>query len=480
MERTERLEKIWLKGVFPPLLIAVFLLYFYCTQLYVGACDWYGYYREAQLMQQGRVSFTAELPISQFPSQVPMGYVSVGDRALPQYPPGFPLLMAVFGFAGLEFYVTPLVGMLSCLFVYLIARDLSRPSIAALFTLIWAVCPIVAFGATSVMSDLVAATCVLGAYYFYRRKALFVSALFFGFGVAVRPTNVLLLPAFAILLWRDRQLVRYGFLLMIPATVYGYYNYRVFGAPWITGYADIRSDLVAETFGPFFVGYIQKTLLQFSPVVIFFAFWSLLRPTAEKLAWTAGIAIFLVFYSFWRHSGPTWWWSRFLLPSYPGLLLLAVSGFSEFWSEDKAGLALWKRRAKPVLLALLALVPAYLFVYGYLEHDTWKRKKGLDYYKVTRAMEQVAPEGSYVGSVEFAGAIQIYSHKLTPFVSVVSSADALAEHALKSGKSVYLIIESWNRENELVKRMLERYDHKQVATLQVWGGLPVYQLTVKE
>jgi hypothetical protein len=479
MDRSALVEKIWLKGFFPPLLVAVFALYFVNTQLYVGACDWYGYYRESQLMQQGSVSFTAEYPISQFPCQVPMGYIAVGDRALPQYPPGYPLLLALFGFVGLEFYVTPMVGVLSCVFVFLIARDLTKPWIAALFTLIWAVCPIVAFGAMAVMSDLVATTCVLGAYYFYRRKWLFVSALFFGLGVAVRPTNVLLLPALAIPLWRDRQLIRYVLLLAIPAAVYGYYNYRVFGAPWTTGYSDFSSDLLAETFVPHLIGYTQKTLVQFSPLLLLLALGTLLKPNAEKLCWAAGLAIFFVFYSFWRHGDATWWWSRFLLPAYPGLLMLAACGLHEFLLSAERSPAAWKSGVRIVLLVLVALLPAYLFSYGYTK-NTWKRKKALDYYKVTRAVEKIVPEGSYVGSVEFAGAIQVYSEKVKPFVTVITTSDTFADQLLRSGRPVYLIIETWNRENELVKKMFDRYDHPQIATIQVWGGLPVYQLKLKE
>jgi asparagine N-glycosylation enzyme membrane subunit Stt3 len=115
----------------------------YCSyrQKYIGGTDWYGYYQEAQLLKQGRVLLPIELPIDAYPAAVPMGYMPVEDRAVPQYPPGYPVLLAVAGILNLEYFVTPLCGLLGCLLMFLVVRDLTEPWTAAVYALLWAFSP---------------------------------------------------------------------------------------------------------------------------------------------------------------------------------------------------------------------------------------------------------------------------------------------------------------------------------------------------
>jgi len=88
-------------------LATAFVTYTHYRQRYVGAADLYGYYQQAELLRQGKISLPLELPVGQFPSAAPGGYTAVGDRALPQYPPGYPLLIPLDGFFPLPLFVPP-------------------------------------------------------------------------------------------------------------------------------------------------------------------------------------------------------------------------------------------------------------------------------------------------------------------------------------------------------------------------------------
>jgi 4-amino-4-deoxy-L-arabinose transferase-like glycosyltransferase len=172
-------------------LLIIFFIYTTYNQQYVGASDWYGYYSLSLLLKQGRVDMEVGLPPARYPPIAPLSYFVRDGKVLQQYPPGYPFLMALTGFIGLEFYVTPIMGILSIVLMFLLIKDLTDQWIAALFSLLWAFTPIVVYGSTSVMSDLPATVFILLSLYFYRKKKIIPSALALGFSLVVRPTNVL-------------------------------------------------------------------------------------------------------------------------------------------------------------------------------------------------------------------------------------------------------------------------------------------------
>ena len=90
-----RADRIFFRWIFPALLIGIFVIYATFRQRYVGATDWYGYYQQGELLKTGRVFLPTAFPCDQFPAIVPFGYVVAGRHAVPQYTPGFPLLLAL-------------------------------------------------------------------------------------------------------------------------------------------------------------------------------------------------------------------------------------------------------------------------------------------------------------------------------------------------------------------------------------------------
>jgi hypothetical protein len=467
--------------VFTVLLAGCFLLHAHYRQRYIGAVDWYGYYQEGLLFKAGRTTLPTELPAATFPSVVPFGFSVLADgRVVPQYPPGFPLLLAAASIFGLEFHLMPLIGLVSCLVLFQLIRDLTGDRVtAALYAVLWAFFPIVVYGSTTIMSDLVAALFVGVSYLLYRRGRVFWSAFALTFALCVRPTNALYLPVFAVVLLRDRRLIRYGLGLLLPGVLYGFYNYSLYGAPWRTGYFDILPDLVAGVFVPHLGFYLGQILLQFSPLVLLLCVWGFRQPWGEKIFFVAWFAVFLLFYCFWRSGGDAWWYTRFLLPGFTPVFLLSALGFHRVRTliEERLAAGPRRRAAQIALFVLVGVTPVYYFKFGLDQHDLWSTNKGYAYYEIVKETEKTVPPGSYVGSVEFAGSFRLYT-SLGSYVSVHDNSPKLVDYVQARGHEAFLIVEPWNQTNQVVKQLLRHFAAVKVRDIAVWGGkpLPLYRL----
>ncbi len=479
MTASARADRVFSRWIFLPLLVALFILYATFRQRYVGATDWFGYYQQGELLKTGRVFLPTELPCDQFPAIVPFGYVVVGSNAVPQYPPGFPLLLALGSYAGLAFFVTPFIGLVSCLLMFLLLRDFTDRWVAAVFTLAWAFLPIVVFGSTTLMSDLVAATTVMGAYYAYRRNQQLLSAWVLGFSFCVRPTNVLFLVVFLLLLARDRRLIRYGLYLAGPVLLYGLYNYMIYGSPLRTGYSDIRTDLTPEVFNQHLRFYLHYTLAQFTPVLLGLAAWGLRPFSREKLFQILWFAVFLLFYCFWLSGGDRWWWTRFLLPGYPAIFLLAACGFSRLRDRCRLSAAYPAKRNWGVLLlyASVAVLPIWQIHFGRGQQDLWVLNKSHSYHDIVQRVAATVPARSFVGSVEFGGSFRVYT-PLTGFVSVNGTSPELIHEAFRQKREVYVLVEPWNLNHPNVQNLLAQFPAEKILEIAEpdWGKLPLYRL----
>jgi hypothetical protein len=421
-----------------------------------------------------------------------MSYNLERGSFLPQYTPGFPLLLALAGLAGLEFYVTPLAGLVSCLLMFATVRRIAGRWVGLLFTVLWGMAPIVIFGSTNLMSDLVAATCVMGAYQLCQDKKAAWGAVVMVLGIAVRPTNALLVPVLLPALLQHRQWWRFCAGGLLPALAYGAYNLSVYGAAWRTGYADISSDLLPELFLEHVRFYARQLQVQFGAPLLVLVLLGLLRRGSdaerkgrlwrhlETLAWLWWFVSVTAFYCFWRYpeNDDTWWWLRFILPGLPGLFYLAASGWKT--AEEELGgrlpaIPLRWAAGIAVCALLLAPVKAVPFCKG---NFVWKTNKAQEYRDVVVETESRVPAGAWVGSVEFAGAARIYT-KLGSFFSNHSGANALIDELFRRGKPVYLLVEPWNVKTgkEDLALRLKRYQAREVHRFMMWGtAVVLYEL----
>jgi hypothetical protein len=306
------------------------------------------------------------------------------------------------------------------------------------------------------------------------------------FSFCVRPTNVLILGPLALLMLRDRQLFRYGLWLALPCAVYALYNTFVFGLPWRIGYSGVLG-FSGDGFATQLGFYGVQTFLQLGPIVLGAALFAFRRPSLEKFVLLAWFAILAFAYSFYISGNDRWWWARYLLPGYVALFFLGAQGFAEALQglRERAGKVVggggWARWAAWALTLALAATPVYYVHFGLEQNDVYVRNKGAAYYELTQQVAALVPPGSYVGSMEFAGAFRLYRPEITPFVSVHSDALHLVDHALREGREAYLVVEPPNRNNGTIVRLFRLYDAKKIAELPIiWSKLPVYRLLPKQ
>jgi len=323
-------------------LLAVFALYARDRQRWVGACDWYGYYEEARLFTQGLLTMPSATDVTRYPAVAPLAFAPMGGRIVPQYPPGFPLLLAAAMPLGVEYFVPAACAALFVWVMYLTLRHrVSRPT-AWLFAGAWTLFPIVLFGVRGVMSDLPAALGLLACFHLLVDRDRPVGAgLVFAFSVAIRPTNalfgILLLPMFGT--WR--RFLRFAVPASVLGCAYGVYNWHLFGAPWRTGYSWMHPQLTPSVFPHHFAYYGTEILKEFTPLLLLPALWAAVRK-ARGLFLLAWLVMYWAFYSLWAPGGDFWCDLRYVLPGLPALFVLGVEGVEDLRRRSESAWPRWR------------------------------------------------------------------------------------------------------------------------------------------
>ncbi len=453
------------------------ITYTYYRQQYIGASDWYGYYSEAQLFRQGRYTLDVAMDPGEFPAVAPISYFVSGDKVLPQYPPGYPLLLALAGIAGLESFVTPLVGVLTALLMFLCLRRLVSPFPAGLLTLLWSLSPIVFWGATHVMSDLVATFFIILTFYLLEGRKTRLSALAFGFSIIVRPTNVLFLFVLLPRLFKQKRWFQFGLGLVAPGCLYAAYNWLLYGAPWRTGYTYLASNISLSHTPHHLLFYLKEILLQFSPVLAILVILGTWKLKKRSLFYWGWFGIFFCFYLLWSAgSSGEWWWIRFLLPALPALFFLAASGVQWLWELAQPR----GKRMERVFVILSLLISVGMiagYIYGKIDHpEQFNPEKAKFYHDVSRIVAEKVPTDSWIGAMSFSGAIRYYSG-LNTFNLYDKSAKALAIQLLRrERRPVYLVVEPFRWNLPLFQKLLRRFRWERVCELPPWKDFYLVRL----
>ncbi|MBX3278944.1 MAG: glycosyltransferase family 39 protein [Acidobacteria bacterium] len=316
----------------------------------VGGSDSSGYASLARSLLQGRVALPIseldqlELPSPFAPLFVPQGYTPYVEDGRPTairvsyYPVGFPLHLAVgaaiLGWRG-PFWVSPVAGAVSLLLLFLVARRLGLSVAFALGSAaILAVNPTFIFMASQPMSDVAALLWALVMVWAglrsreHNRWALLAGAAF-GMALLVRPTNILLLaPLIFSLRLKLKPLFFFALGGLPMAAVFLFYNYAAFGHPLQTGYGAISLQHFITTTG---LGlraghYLYWLMMTMSPLLLLgwiavaanrLVEW---RNRALLIVWFGAFLAFYLCYNIYD----AWWYTRFLLPGYPALILGAM------------------------------------------------------------------------------------------------------------------------------------------------------------
>ena len=331
----------------------------------VGGSDSSGYYNEARGLASGRIVEPLEplarlgLPLDDSHYFIPLGY-SVGPvpgTMAPSYPVGLPIHLAaaasIFGWASGPFLVSPLAAVASLLLIFLVGRELglSRPAglaCAAMFACV----PVLVFQGLQPMSDAVATAWALTAVFLAlrARKAggwAAVAGFAFGAGVLVRPSSAVLILPLIFALPPNRRAWSFFLLGGAPcaATLLAF-NRTVFGGMLRSGYdesgASTAFSLRNAGSGVRHYGYWISVMM--SPIILPCWIAGCLRsrgPLRNRLLLFSWFAAFFVLYVLY-FPYEAWWYTRFLLPGIPALLIAAAMAGEDLVTGARRSRSVWK------------------------------------------------------------------------------------------------------------------------------------------
>ncbi|MGH9838598.1 MAG: YfhO family protein, partial [Blastocatellia bacterium] len=402
----------------------------------VGGSDSSGYARIAwSLLNGSLVQPVVELERLGLPQEfirdfVPLGY-DLGPRTgtmTPFYPVGLPLHMAagalIAGWETGPFLIGPLTAVLCLILIYLIAVELglSRGYAMAGAAILGANVTFL-FMALSPMSD-VPATCwslaAIWASLRSRKKegwAAFAGAAF-GMAVLIRPTGVLLLPPiFFCMRLKPRTLLLFVLGgLPLAATLLAY-NAAAYGHPLQSGYQKIglHQEIKAAGASARLSHYFYWLEMTLSPLVLLgwagVAFvrridW---RIRAMLITWFGGYLAFYCCYDVYN----VWWYTRFLLPGIPALILGALLVAREViaWFATRIGKGyrpIFKWISAALLLAIVLRYELHyvdrfnVFITGEVENRL---------PAACRWADRALPAEALLVSMEMSGAIKFYTRR---------------------------------------------------------------------
>lgn len=417
-----------------------------------GGADSYGYVSQAWLWVSGGP--TVEQPFARdmpWPMAdylfAPLGYRAKlgGGGIVPTYAPGLPLLMALmiypFGECG-PFLVTPLLAGLLVWVTYKIGEraTASRP-LALAAAILMAASPTFMYMSMVPMSDVPVAalfcSAVLTALTPMRGRA-FITGLLVGISVLVRPNLAPMAAIFAAYLawldtnWRDRIItwIAFGVGCLPSAIAIAMIHTHLYGAPWKNGYGSFESlyslSFLGQNLRQFGTWFVEtQTPLWLLFVVPFLAIRKLpaeQRPVIAFLGtFAAGIWLGYVFYI----PFDAWWYLRFLLSSFPPLLILAVYGWQLSLRWMRSGFR------TVVMIGIVAGVAG--FQIGRVQDlsllKLWEGESV--YYSMGRYLRRVLPENAIILSMQHSGSLRMYAERLT-FRHDLLENPAMYQDALKA------------------------------------------------
>jgi hypothetical protein len=385
-----------------------------------GGSDSSGYANEARAIGRGRIEERVEeldrfgLADSFTPAFSPLGFTPAQQPRFvtPSYPPGLPMHMALaatlFGWKHGPFYVIPISAIFGVILLGLMARRLFGSwwiAIGAGFSL--GLCATYVFMGLQPMSDvLVTAWSIAAIAAAWRARDGRVAWAALGGAAAavsvwIRPTNALLGIALLFALpWTKKAMAWCtggGAVIIAPLLVW---NSRCYGSPFRTGYGDFGSLLEWSNFPSHSIHYLLWTAAVLTPLAWVGAIYSLARARHDRIHLVLALW-FWPFYVFYVFYGPyeTWWYTRFLLPSYPALILSTIYAMR----------AIGRR-------AMIAAFCLMLATSGFLIHH-WDLLQVADgemiYPDAVRWAEPDIPSDALLIAGQFTGARKYYKNRFS-------------------------------------------------------------------
>ncbi len=384
-----------------------------------GGADSSGYLNQSRLWGRGKLIVPISLPQQlglppeMDPMFIPLGFVHGPDpyTMVPSYPPGLPLMITAARTIGGEWFAFRVVAILTAAGVwlmYLLARayGLSRGwSFAGAAML--ALYPTYVFMGVQPMTDSIATAfaiaAILGA--IRSRESVWWAVLagaMMGIGVMIRPTQVLLFPALILATrLRPRTLIAMGLGGLPFAIAQMAISHHLYGNALSTGYGGIGYLLSLDGFAIRFKHYSYWLAILGTPVMFPGGLAAVFTRTAADLWTRAALGVwFTAFFLFYCFYAPyeTWWYTRFLLPALPALLVGSLLVLRQF------------RRFGP-LLAAVVVVAGFIHCdqFDVMAFDEGERI----YTEAVFGAEKVVPDEAMLVTMQLSGAVRYYAGRET-------------------------------------------------------------------
>jgi hypothetical protein len=410
----------------------------------VGAADSYGYVSEADLWTHGwpRVeqpwSKLAPWPFREA-TFAPLGYRTSskpGEASVlvPSYSAGYPLLMAlakrVVGLQEAIFWVVPVSGALLVLATYGIGSRLGSSPTGLVAAWLVATSPTVLFMLMLPMSDVVTAAAWACAFYFLlhgRPSGAAAAGFFTGLAILIRPNLVTLAPIlgawYLFRWWQDgpaegpralREGVIYSLGALCGAAAVAVINERLYGSPFESGYGSMEGWFAGAHVWPNVRNYLGWLIDSQTPAALV-GFAAICLPIRRLWPGVPHRSILLVMATFVAVLWATyflylvfdaWWFLRFLLPSWP-FIMLGVGAV--------ASLGL---RARPAVirigtLILLVVLGARGVAFSIEEHAfvLWKNERR--YPAMALQVRRLTDPNSVMIAFSHSGSVRYYAGRMS-------------------------------------------------------------------
>ncbi|MGB1252470.1 MAG: glycosyltransferase family 39 protein [Candidatus Promineifilaceae bacterium] len=421
-----------------------------------------GYLNNAEIISQGQFSrsirITPEFEQAGFHPWhfVPLGmrvHPADASRAVSTYPVGLSLLNAAVHLVVSDWYVSPkvvnvILTVISFVGMYFLGRVLGFSDYLSLVGVAFLACnPLFVTYTMQTMSDMPSTCCGIIAIVlaFYAKKSDMAAAgagLAFGLAVLVRPTNIVfIIPILIALPFQLSTWIKFMLGGVPMGGLYFVSNKAMYDSFIASSYGDLSALFKFEYFPDrvkhfafWFTSFLRPALMIGTLYGFVQLFVSRKKHYAVMFLWAAPT---LVLYAFYFFSDETWWYTRFVLPTLPALIIMGLLAWhklsqNELWSPS---IALMSWFALPVALLVLSF-----------HQDTYRilQVEPMDAYiaDAFEAVDQHVSREDLLLADFFSGAVYFYTDYgafRTPALMSRERAAAAADTLLMQGNTIYLL-----------------------------------------
>ena len=429
----------------------------------VGGSDSHCYAGQARMFLDGRLSLAAPLdaPVP-WPNAAatfaPSGFApgpGTDGGSVPLCPAGLALTMAlamrIAGDAAL-FAVVPLCGLLAIWSTWLLGRRLAGPVAGAASALLVACSPTFLYQLMQPMSDIPAAalwTAALAAALGPpdagqpRIGRGLAAGLLAGAAIMMRPNLAPLAVIPAALAWPSRRAVAAVAGGIVPGiAAVALLQAAIYGSPLRSGYGDLGQMFSLRHVAPNLVNYPFWLASAHTPVLALGLLGPFVAPRRAAawllLAFVAGVfAAYVPYVPF-----TDWWYTRFLLPALPVLVVLTAVAL------ERAARRLPARAAPAVFAVMVLALGGYWLERADALSVFRLRTLEQKYAELGRFAASRLPHNAIVLAAQPTGSVRFYAHLPTLSWDALDPTwlDRVLQACRSRGLAPYFAVEAWERE----------------------------------